>query len=254
MSGGKDLLIDLGNTRLKWTRAGSEGLEPSRQLGCDQPLAPALARAWDKLETPRRIAVVSVGARPVRETLNEWIRGRWSCPISHAESAATAQVRAPLEETARFVVNSYADPQQMGADRWIAMLGAASLCRGAFAVVDAGTALTVDVVGDDGQHRGGWILPGRALMHRSLSRGTAAVRPDLIDSDGAFGQDTRTCVAGGVSAAVLGALQLLDRQLPPDCQLLVCGGDGRWLSQHLPRARYEADLVLQGLNMWLQSS
>ena len=91
-------------------------------------------------------------------------------------------------------------------------------------------------------------------MHRSLSRGTAAVRPDLIDSDGAFGQDTRTCVAGGVSAAVLGALQLLDRQLPPDCQLLGCGGDGRWLSEHLPRARYEADLVLQGLKMWLQSS
>ncbi|MEM7708432.1 MAG: type III pantothenate kinase [Pseudomonadota bacterium] len=254
MSGGKDLLIDLGNTRLKWTRAGSEGLEPSRELDCNQPLAPALARAWDPLETPRRIAVVSVGARPVLEALAEWIRSRWPCPLRQAESAATAQVQTPMGEAPRALINSYADPQQMGADRWIAMLGAASVCCRAFAVIDAGTALTVDVVGDDGQHRGGWILPGRALMHQSLSRGTAAVRPDLIDSDAAFGQDTRTCVAGGVSAAVLGALQLLDRQLPPDCQLLVCGGDGGWLSQHLPRARYEADLVLQGLNMWLQSS
>ncbi len=251
---GKDLLIDLGNTRLKWTLAGPDGQEPSRQLSCHDPLAPMLANAWGELAAPRRVALVSVGARSILEPLEAWIRSRWSCPVRHAESAASTPLQQHERATSRTLVNSYADPGQMGADRWIAMVGAGGLCRGAFAVIDAGTALTVDVVGNDGQHLGGWILPGRALMHRSLSHGTASVRPELIDSDGAFGQDTRSCVAGGVSAALLGALQLMDDQLPSGCQILVCGGDGSWLSQHLPRARHEPDLVLQGLNMWLQNS
>lgn len=244
MNGSSDLLVDWGNSRWKWARSRNGRLSPMIQVGSQGNPAADMASQWADLPAPDRVACVSVADGGTLHELQRWVDQQWGCPLLVAKTQARAGR----------LVNAYTNPGQLGADRWLAMLGAMNRCASAFAVVDAGTAVTVDVVDHAGNHLGGWILPGRVLMHQALTQNTAAVRPALIDSAAAFGHDTEGCVAGGISAGVLGALQLMRRQLPEACHIFVCGGDGSWICQHLREADHQPDLVLQGLKVWLHNS
>jgi hypothetical protein len=85
------------------------------------------------------------------------------CPVQWVRSAAGfADVR-----------NHYRHPAEQGADRWLAVLAARQLCADDVVVACAGTALTVEALTAEGDYLGGLILPGQALMLRSLAQGTA---------------------------------------------------------------------------------
>lgn len=234
------VLVDWGNSRLKWATLADGQLGPMQQVAARQPESGLFDTLWAGWPAPDSVICCSVTAAASVELLASWIEKHWQCPLIMARSAASWGV----------LTNSYQQPEQMGDDRWLAMIGAAERCQGPFAVVDAGTALTVDVVNQDGLHLGGWILPGRVLMHQSLDRNTADVRPDRIESRPGFGQDTGQCVAAGIAAAVSGALNVMCRQLPEGCNIVVCGGDGPWVCEHLKAADLQPDLVLQGLAAW----
>ncbi|MFK7957897.1 MAG: type III pantothenate kinase [Lysobacterales bacterium] len=240
MTGEFNLLLDWGNSRLKWTLAKQEQLQPM-QAAVPQASEATFSDLWGDLDAPRQVVCVSVTDPQRMRSLSEYVAARWGCPLHIAGS----------QKTAGKLKNAYADPSQMGADRWIAMLGAAARYDGAFAVVDAGTAVTVDVVDSDGQHLGGWILPGRALMNQALTQHTEFLKPQLLDSPPTLGRDTESCIAGGVSATQLGALEWLKPQLPKDCDMVLCGGDSQWLNSFLSEADCQPDLVLQGLAAWL---
>ena len=76
------------------------------------------------------------------------------------------------------VHNRYADPSQLGTDRWAALIGARSICAGACVVVGAGTAVTVDALTATGDFVGGLIIPGLSLMADALARDTARLPRD----------------------------------------------------------------------------
>ena len=134
----------------------------------------------------------------------------------------------------------------------MAMLGARTRYRGNLCVIDAGSAVTIDLVSADGQHAGGYILPGPTLMERALLLDTDRVRfeEDLVYNL-TPGRSTAEAVRHGVALALVGAVELaLARLGDPDVQLVFSGGAGEVLMDLLGRGgRWHPDLVFDGLEI-----
>ena len=198
------LQLDVGNSGAKWrlledgqvTARGTflAGDENSRAelLDC----APAVGQAW----------IASVAGAEAEAVLAAMLAVRWGVQPWFARS--TAQCGA--------VRNSYREPARMGVDRWLAMLAAWQRAQGRVWVVDAGSALTLDLLSDSGRHEGGYIIPGPALMERALLQDTDRVRfAEDVGYDLAPGASTAEAVRHGIALAQAGALALaLDRAGP----------------------------------------
>jgi type III pantothenate kinase len=161
------LLIDAGNTRIKWALLRDGRIGPQQAVATTDAaaLTAALARA-PKLD---RVVVASVAGSKAEGALRAALR-RASVPEPEFVHS-TAQAAG--------VSNGYRRPDQLGDDRWIGVVAAWHLagCYRAACAVSIGTALTIDVVDCDGRHRGGLIAPGPTLMLQSLLRDTAQIAP-----------------------------------------------------------------------------
>lgn len=150
------------------------------------------------------------------------------------------------------VTNSYAEPQRLGVDRWLAMIAAYNRLRSPCIVIDAGSAATLDVVDAGGVHQGGWIVPGLAMLRGALITGTAAVRfdSDVVPSL-ALGCNTGAAVHNGTLLMLVAWLNtsvvaLLEKYA--NAHIVLCGGDGPVLRGHLGFASLHwPDIVLDGL-------
>jgi type III pantothenate kinase len=157
------LAIDAGNTRIKW------GAHDGRGWAATGAIATAdSARAGDAWSSLPHIdgAIASNVAGPGVARDLAAACGARGVTLRVIESQA---VQAG-------VVSGYRDPAQLGADRWAALVAAHAAGGGHKLVVNAGTALTVDALTGEGRFLGGLIVPGPALMRRSLDRGTAGLR------------------------------------------------------------------------------
>lgn len=155
------------------------------------------------------------------------------------------------------VTCGYDDPTRLGVDRWLALVAAWNAGRRAVAVVDLGTAATLDFVTADGRHQGGYIVPGLGLMAAALARETAGVRvagdlaPDLSP-----GRNTAQAVRRGSTAMLLDFIaasvgRFADARADSP-EVFLTGGDAELLAGRLPFAlRVEPDLVLDGLDLAL---
>jgi len=153
------------------------------------------------------------------------------------------------------VRNAYSQPAQLGVDRWLAVIGAHALERGAVCVVSVGTALTIDGIDAGGRHLGGLIVPGPDLMISSLLHGTSDIAQRAHQGgtrDGLFADNTLGAIRQGAEQA-LGALveravEAMRRELSQTPQLLLTGGASSRLEKSIGLPyRVVADLVLQGL-------
>jgi type III pantothenate kinase len=237
-----NLLLDIGNSRVKWALADTdqwlaEGAEPLVEQQAEWPLLEALE------VVPLRVLAVNVAGAAVTDALQEQLRSRWQLP---AELAATAAETGGLR-------NGYRDPQQLGADRWLAMLAARRAVTGAVCVVDAGTALTVDLIEADGRHLGGFILPGSELMRASLERSTgdirqrAAIAAAAADLHGP-GRDTVSAIEAATLQASLGLIDRARNMTSTPASVVLSGGAAPALLAGLPAdTRHRPRLVLEDL-------
>jgi type III pantothenate kinase len=176
------LAIDAGNSRIKWGVANDDGW--LRRDVLDTADAAQLGEALKTLPAPQRIVVSNVAGAQVRDAITQALAGYASAPLA-ATSAATLGVPlwTPLWIKAQAqqcgVRSGYADPAQLGADRWAGLI-AAWKCRAragrACVVVNAGTTMTVDALSSEGVFLGGVIVPGLDLMRAALDRGTAQLK------------------------------------------------------------------------------
>jgi type III pantothenate kinase len=232
------LQLDVGNSSAKWrlvnggrvTARGKyiPGDDMSRQL------------LLDSVKQPAQIWISSVASAAAEAELVTMLMKQWGLePWFARTQACTGGLR-----------NSYQDPSRMGVDRWLVMLAARQRWSDAFCVVDAGSALTIDIVDASGQHEGGYIIPGPALMERALLLDTDRVR---FEEDVGYalspGLSTAEAVRHGVALAQAGAVALaMKRNDAASLRLLFCGGGGESLMQLLGRGgSYEPDLVFEGL-------
>ncbi|PYE31872.1 type III pantothenate kinase [Idiomarina fontislapidosi] len=160
--------------------------------------------------------------------------------------------------TWRDVKNAYAEPKKLGADRWFALLGYRVEAHNHCMIIDAGTAMTIDWMDASGCHLGGWIIPGRRLMHESMHQKTALVKGELAeDCFREPANNTATAMSYGVHYALVGAISQglhVSRQQFADepFDVVVTGGDGERLIQSLSCIEpisyiRKDDLVFKGL-------
>lgn len=231
------LLVDAGNTRLKWQlRKGNRVVaEGTGGVTDKNPLAGFPAGV-----IPDSVAVSSVASDEALAVLLQRLSQRFGrpprCYWAEAERAGLA--------------NAYADPEKMGADRWHAMYGAWLTFRAGFVVVDAGSAVTIDYVDAGGQHLGGFILPGQGMMVRNLQQDVARVTFEPADVlRDAPGRNTSECVNHGLSWLLSGIIARVheDARRHHLKDIIVTGGDApRWLAAGL-QATHCVDLVFDGL-------
>ena len=192
------LLVDAGNTRVKWALARADAalgdwVASGAVLHADLD---DLAGEWDAFQATRAI-VSNVAGTAMRERLAAVLG-----PIDTEWFASSAE-RAGL-------VNGYREPARLGCDRFAAAIGARALAPGqALVVATCGTATTVDAVSADGHFLGGMILPGLALMAGALARNTAQL-PDAV-ADAAppalFADNTHDAIVSGCLSAQAGAIE-----------------------------------------------
>jgi type III pantothenate kinase len=154
------------------------------------------------------------------------------------------------------LVNGYLDPNLLGADRWLSLVGAWTKTRSALCVVDAGTAVKVDSVDASGHHLGGLIVPGIHMMREALMTKTSDIAKAAEHSTpslaGILANNTVGAVSRGAVFALAGmadrAAEVIEQSTGVKPKLFITGGDAGMITGTM-RARGEIvpDLVLQGL-------
>jgi type III pantothenate kinase len=246
--GGGVLLLDIGNTNLKWAWLNDGELSPlssaaHRGVDTDQ-LAHA---AWEH-EKPSAVYVSNVAGERLRGELESWMTACWGIVPKFLSSPARG-----LD-----VVNAYEEPDQLGIDRWMTLIAARRQFSGPVCIVDCGTAITVDVLDGQGRHLGGVILPGFELMRESLLERTRIPRvSQFVEADHLLGRST----AEGVTAASFhSAAALVERifrrvgqKLGDEPSVVLTGSDAVALSRYLDiETCFEPDLVMKGLCLTAQ--
>ena len=228
------LQIDLGNSAMKWRFCEEASIMDRGSLPVSDGLViPELP------EAPADVWIASVAGPAANEALTELVSRAWQLSPWFAESTSSACG----------LTNSYREPERMGVDRWLAMIAAWARLRSAVCVVDAGSALTIDFLDDGGLHRGGYILPGIAMMERSLLGETARVRFGEAPRDSMSpGTSTEAAVFNGLQLGQVGAIDTALRRCGEDCAVVFTGGNGHTAMQLLGcGGEYVEDLVLDGL-------
>ncbi len=251
------LLLDLGNSRIKWARVRGGRLEAVRSV----PRKAGLAGFWTQVsppggEAPARVVAVSVLDAATNRALAQAAASRWGVTVEFCSAHAQGWG----------VRNAYSLPWRLGADRWAALVAARQRWPGeAVAIIDCGTAVTLDVLDETGRHRGGLILPGLEMIRGALAGGTAALADlaaeeagqenrAVTDSAPVFrlASDTATAVEEGCFQALVGSVERLARlaraALGSTPRLVLSGGAGAavlpWLEGTF---QYRPDLVLEGV-------
>jgi type III pantothenate kinase len=235
------LLLDVGNTRLKWALLAGGSLQPGGAI--EHHGDPA--RALSELDLPaatvgtRGLAANVTGPDHSRR-LQQAARARWGLALDFVEAQAE---RDGLRV-------AYAEPARLGVDRWLQMLALWQQLRGGFVVASAGTALTFDAVDGHGRHLGGVIAPGLLTAQQAVLGATrfAADAPRSQYTE-ALGDNTERCVRQGALHACAGLLErLAGLYAAPGTPCILSGGDAATL---LPALRgswtVRGELVLEGL-------
>jgi type III pantothenate kinase len=238
------LALDAGNSRMKWgLHSGhgwvAQGATPNGEIGT------LALRQWQNLPRPARAVGVNVAGEAVRMRI-EALLARWRVtPVWLTASAVACGV-----------VNGYAKPEQLGADRWAALVaarrhaGTTDLFPAPVVVVNAGTAVTIDTLDASGRFRGGVILPGLRLMLRALADNTSALKsaPGQYQD---FPINTADALYSGAVQAICGAIELARSRMQdsdPVVKCLLAGGAAAEIAPHLSGHPEVVDnLVLEGV-------
>lgn len=238
------LLLDIGNSRLKWALADDGCLQRTGTVAHHGD--PAAAVHGLPAEPLAGIWVAHVTGAAHENALAQALRQRYGGDPHFARSAAQWQN----------LRSAYGEPQRLGIDRWLVMVAAWAEAPTAFCVVDAGTALTIDCADDRGQHLGGVICAGLQTQQRAtLGHTRFETRDSPEHYQALLGRDTEACVREGAFLACLGAIDRGAANVAPNARRLITGGDAGLLHPHLPAGwEHRPHLVLEGLLAWSQPS
>lgn len=249
------LEVDAGNTRIKWRlvdeRPGERRILAQDSVNAREKAPSVFIALGQQLDAQplgevSRLKVADVRGATFREALSAMMTEKWQL---HPEFATPARECAGVR-------NSYEDPAALGVDRWLAMLAAYRHARGACCIIDAGTAIKVDLLNADGRHLGGYIVPGIGTMRDSLAERSSRLRLDepALWRERAPGRATREAIEHGILATAVGLLEQVRREYAGEnFRWFLSGGDAEVLGRQLswPHA-LAPDLVLDGLGLALE--
>jgi type III pantothenate kinase len=258
-----NLLIDVGNQRIKWAtsdqlenRTGSQDYQDDQGQWTDQVIqthtttpGTQLGVRFATLPAPDAVWVACVSDGRIEQEISGICKSLWGLSPVFARSSASAFG----------IKNRYQDPTSLGVDRWVAIIAAGNITGGGpILVIDAGTAVTIDYVNARNEFVGGLIFPGLATMVKSLNSSTGLIRENIQPVPGEALEfvcnNTKTAVANGASLSVVAGINMaVNHYLSENgkhSKVLISGGDAEFiagLSSH--QLIVKPDLVLQGLSL-----
>lgn len=238
------LEMDCGNSFIKWRVLDREAVLGSGIADSATELIAVVSDNHDLKITHCRM----VSVRSDEET---------ACLVAvlRAEFSVAVMCASPVRAVAG-VTNGYEDFERLGLDRWLAVVGAFELSKGACLILDLGTAVTADFVAANGQHLGGFICPGLPLMRDQLRTHTRRIKYDDHSAEQALlsstpGRTTVEAVERGCLLMLRGfvqtQLQLAHEYWGEEFEVFLTGGDADLVMSALPQAHLVKDLVFVGL-------
>ena len=233
------LLIDIGNTRIKWQQRDDKDILLTDSILVEE----FMDIDFSSIKSIDKIIVSNVNHSVVLDKLKE-ILSKFKCPIIETK---------PISN--EYLINDYEDHKTLGIDRWLTALGAWKLYQRPLLVINAGTAITIDLIELDRESKahfkGGMILPGVAISLAVLNNST-----NLIDTE--IGKshypslNTKDAVTTGIMTSIQGAINLVCRKLPSSLPILLTGGDANLIYEQAEddwksRIKLEGDLIFEGL-------
>jgi type III pantothenate kinase len=257
------LLIDIGNTRAKWSvidgTINSQLDATHGALGHTE--SPFSLQGINHLEPVIRIKnsiaeviLCSVAPSSIEHVWQQWLVKNFA----HAEISIFDSSHAFAA-----ISNHYKSPHDLGNDRWAAIIGGSQIApEGNYLVVNSGTATTIDFVNHELHFEGGWIIPGFNLMLQALGSKTALL-PNLstqvvyTSNEKIFGNTTESAILQGVLFAQIGAIHFALNQYPEIKHLIISGGNAGLIHQNLKQSWthncllvHDPYIVFRGLQLW----
>jgi type III pantothenate kinase len=243
------LLIDVGNSQLKWLLAQQLGQAPLQRLNRSENYLAELTAMWRQLEPVEVVVIANVTDTQITKEIISVGENLW--PQVRCLSAVT-------EKASHGVTNSYLQPERLGVDRWLVLIAGWKQYLKPLVVVDCGTAITVDALNQQGQHLGGLIIPGFALMQHSLAKNTFALSKSDESYKPTLANATEPAIANGCMLAAAGLVEKVVSDLEQTegelFQLLLTGGDAPQLKQAINRpCVIDPELIFKGLQCYLDT-
>lgn len=238
-----NLLIDIGNTRIKWAAQCNQRLHLVDAFvhRNQKTLSALLDQFWLNLEAPDSILICSVAGQHLNRQITEWCKQTWGI-VPRLVSVNSAETE----------ITSHYCLQSLGVDRWMALLALKDRFKLPAIVVDCGSAVTADVLDEQANHLGGLIMPGLSMMRAILHQDTHAL-PAISESAGdSIGLTTVQAISSGTLNAVCGMIERfinnVKQQGCSDPGIVLTGGDAEHVAGALERPlTIEPNLVLLGL-------
>lgn len=230
--------MDAGNSRVKWALYQEGGIASEGAFATDD--VQRTDEYWGSLDAPDLVVIANVAGVAAEAGLRQGCTHWGLSPVFVSGEARQCGV-----------TNSYDNPEQLGPDRWAALIATHELVRGNCLVMCMGTATTVDALTGNGEFLGGLILPGLDMMHSALASKTArlgAERGEVV----AFPRSTRDAITTGAVRATCGAIEHMRGEMQQrgygDVTIVATGGTAPVFSAlcRCPISIYDR-LVLQGL-------
>jgi len=247
-----NLLLDIGNSRIKWclhnnieNKFGPAGAMLQNKTGLNE----LFSEHWNHLACPDRVLVSNVSGSSIAETLDAWIKKAWQVDTEYVKTEAQSHG----------VRNAYPDYCKLGIDRWMAIIAAwhrYQCYQEAICVVDCGTAMTIDGISKSGQHLGGLILPGYAMMQEILANNTSDINTIRMTTPSSeFSNSTEQGVNSGCYLAMIATIDRVVTSMKNDhdgrVRCIITGGNSEFVIKQLEEEfEYEPNLVLQGLALF----
>ncbi len=248
------LLLDVGNSRIKWAQLLDGRLTPQQSL-VHRDVDPDvwMKQLFRERFRPARLLVANVAGPEMRERIAREAERLWQVT---PQFAATSSFAAG-------VTHAYRDVSAHGVDRWLAIVAAYRLAGAAACVIDAGTAVTIDGVDARGLHLGGLIIPGMRMMIDALLENTGDIAAqarklaatggtDVSGKGSWLAKGTAPAVVNGAVLAIAAAAERsiaeIARQAGAAPKVFLTGGDAEQVRKAMQTPAEEIpDLVLQGL-------
>ena len=244
------LLVDMGNSRLKsavMTSKAELSQFKAEAYGGQKPIA-ALISLLGQYPEIESVTLVSVLGHEFQEQAESLLKQR-----------KTTLCWVASEQEAKGVINHYGQPEQLGSDRFVALVAA----RHAFPqqsciVIDCGTAVTIDALSVKGEFLGGVIIPGLRLWSDSLIARAGQLNEHQIENTNLFARDTAQAIGSGsifgLTSAIEGVCNRMAQKIQQESQgcsaskLVICGGDAKLICEY-SQLEFELipNLVLIGL-------
>ena len=237
------LLIDIGNTRIKWQYRDEKNVISSNSVLVENFMDIDLT----EIKSLKKVIVSNVNHSVVLDKVKE--------NLSHFDSL----IIEVTSDSNEYLINDYTDQTTLGVDRWLTAMGAWKIYGEDLIVINAGTAITIDLIQIDQKRNahfsGGMILPGIAISLGILNNST-----NLIDTEIGQSQypslNTKDAVTTGILTSIQGAVNLVCKKLPSDLPILLTGGDADLIYDQSEedwksRIKIESNLIFEGLMTYL---